>query len=88
MLFGGFSLRLLFFPSGITECAVQIHLENKGTISEKTQKTWKEPSYSNVIPKSGYIMLCKGAIFHSVCINAFPNSTLTRKGVTDSRERC
>lgn len=44
--------------------------------------------YSNVVPKSGSILLCKGIIFHSVCINAFANSTPTRKGGTDSRGCC
>ena len=57
---------------------------NGGT-AEKKHRKLEGPGYSNVVPKSTYILLCKGIIFHSVCINAFANSAPTRPGGSDSR---
>ncbi len=58
---------------------------NGGT-AETKRRNLEGPGYSNVVPKSSSILLCKGIIFHSVCINAFANSTLTKKGGSDSRD--
>lgn len=49
-------------------------------------KTWKDWAFSNNVPESGSFLLGKGIIFNSACINAFTNSTPTRK--TDSRGCC
>lgn len=54
-----------------------------GGAAEKKHKNLEDWALSNVVPKSSSILLCKGIIFNSVCINAFANSTPTRK--TDSR---
>ncbi len=60
----------------------------KGGTGEKKHRNLEGPGYSNVVPKSSSILLCKGIIFHSVCINASANSIPTRKRGTDSRGCC
>lgn len=89
-----YSTFLIYFfssPVGNPQCVVkqnQGYIKLHGGTAKMLHSNLEGPGHSNVVPKCGCILLCKGIIFHSDCINAFANSTPVRKKATYSCDRC